>query len=165
MRNLTLLALFSALLVCSCGMALQTAQEKKAEDERVARQVRQALDERCYEIDVDYMVPLRGGARSVSSYSVSVDSTSINSRLPYVGQVTSVPYGGGTGLNFKAKYQTYTDSGFVKDRREVRIVVKNEEDTYIYQFTIFDNGHVDISVHCRNRDDISFLGNLRISEQ
>ena len=149
------------LLLTACGVAGQTSAQKQAERQRVAQMVQESIDARQFTIDINYMIPLRGRSRAVNSFSVKVDGDWLDSNLPYFGQAQSVPYGGGKGLTFKEEIAEYTDSGLVEEKRTLVLTVKNEEDTYVYTFTIFDNGSTDLRVHCRNRDDISYRGELR----
>ena len=148
-----LAALFS---LSACGVSAQTPEEKAAD----ARTIRKMLDKRSYQIDVNYMIPQRGEAQSVSSFSLTVDGSSIDSQLPYAGQAWSLPYGGGKGLNFKGEIDSYEDKGSLKDGRTIVLGVKNDEDSYVYTLTVYDNGTVYINVSCRNRDSISYNGNI-----
>lgn len=153
---------FVVFLFTTCGAAGQNATDKQAEKERISQTVQRMLDNRSYQIDINYMIPLRGSARSVSSYSITIDGNSIDSYLPYFGNATSVPFGGGEGLTFKAKIESYTDSGLKKDRRSINIKVKTAEDSFVYYLEIFDNGEASVSVQSLNRDDISFRGSLNL---
>lgn len=68
---------------------------------------------------MDYMIPLRGGGKSVSTYYIKVSADSLDSYLPYFGQARHIPYGGGKGLNFQEKIDTYSDTGATSERRSV----------------------------------------------
>ncbi|MBO4360004.1 MAG: DUF4251 domain-containing protein [Eubacteriaceae bacterium] len=129
-------------------------------EEVKARAVQEMLDERSYQIDINYMIPLRASPRAVSLYSVIVDGSTIDSHLPYIGDARSVPYGGGKGLTFKEDIQSYTDKGWEKGCRTILINVKNEEDTYVYTLEVFENGDAAIHVSSQNRDNISYRGAL-----
>lgn len=160
MKQKFILGLLALALVSACGVSQQAVQRRNVEQAKVTQTVRQKLDGRAYQIDINYMVPLRGGAKAVSNYSVAVDESTINSHLPYVGEARSVPYGGGKGLTFKDKIESYTDSGWVNDKRTIVVKVKNEEDSYIYTLEVFDNGTASVRVTSRNRDEISYMGRL-----
>lgn len=80
------------------------------------------------------------------------------SYLPYFGRAYSVPYGGGKGLNFIGIMNYYEPRQGKKNEIIVEIGVENEEDTYVYSLSIFDNGNTDINVHSRNRELIMFSG-------
>ena len=149
-------------LVAGCGTFRQTPEEQQ----RVAEAVNRQLDARDYRIDVNYMIPLRGGGKAVTgSYSITVEDTVIDSHLPYMGVARNVPYGGGKVLSFKDEIDEYVDNGWdQKGRRIVSFSTNNDEDIIVYTLTVFDNGQTDIQVHCRNRDDISFIGTMDTSK-
>lgn len=147
----------AAVLVTGCASLKQTPQEK----ERIAQLVDQRLDQRQFRIDIDYMSPRRGSGQAVSySYSLTVDETTVNSHLPYVGVAYNVPYGGGKVLTFKDDIDEYADSGWKKNQRTIAFSTNNDEDTIVYTLTVYDNGRTYVDVHCRNRDDISYRGTL-----
>ena len=127
MKQKFILGLVALTLVSACGVSQQAVQRRNVEQAKVTQTVRQKLDGRAYQIDINYMVP---------------------------------PYGGGKGLTFKDKIESYTDSGWVKDKRTIVVKVKNEEDSYIYTLEVFDNGTASVRVTSRNRDEISYMGRL-----
>ena len=145
------------LLVSGCGTMRMSPEEKQ----RVAEQVQQKLDAREYTIEINYMMPLRGGGRAITGdYSIEVSGDKIDSFLPYAGAARNVPYGGGKALIFKDDIDEYADSGFIKDRRTIVFTTDNDEDNLTYRLTIFEDGQATVQVHCTNRDDISFRGVL-----
>ena len=160
MKHYPILALLAIAVLVSCGTTSQTPQQKSAAEARTAQSIQKMLDERSFQIDVYYMIPLRGGSKSVTTYSITVDGSTIDSHLPYLGDAQNIPYGGGKGLNFKEEIASYSDQGVKKDCHTIVINVKNEEDSYVYTLGIFDNGEVSIHVNSRNRDDISYLGRI-----
>lgn len=160
MKHYSIFALLALAVFVSCGTTRQTRQEKSAAEARTAQSIQKMLDERSYQIDVYYMIPMRGGSKSVTTYSITVDGSVIDSHLPYMGDAHNIPYGGGKGLNFNEEIASYEDQGVKKDCHTIVINVKNEEDTYVYTLGIFDNGEVSIHVNSRNRDDISYLGRI-----
>lgn len=150
----------AAVLLTGCGITRRTPEQEA----HTAVLVREALDSRSFELDIDYMIPLRGRAKSVSQYSVKVKDNKLDSHLPYFGVAQNVPYGGGEGLTFEEEILAYRDSGLVGQCRTITVTVRNREDTYDYVFEIYDNGSARLHVHCRNRDDISFSGTLELEE-
>ena len=138
-----------------------TAEERAARAAEQAKAVKAALQERNYQIAVNRMYPSRGASKIVSSgYSVEVRNDSLISYLPYFGRAYDVPYGGGNGLNFSAPIRNYKESQTKSDLRHIEIDVKNDEDTYLYTLDIFDNGSTDINVRSRQREPISFSGQM-----
>ena len=127
--------------------------------------VQQKLDAMQYVIDVNYMIPIRGGARSLTNdYFIAVDGSRINSHLPYFGVAYTAVYGGGKVLTFEDEILDYYDSGFRNDSRKVMLKTYNGEDTIIYTMTIFDNGTATINVQCRNREEINYRGVLNVDK-
>ena len=154
---LTLLTVLAVTLLTGCAALRQAPEEKAAEKLRLE----QSLDARKYQIDIDYMIPLRGPGKSVTgSYSLSIDESVIESNLPYFGVAYNIPYGGGKALSFKGSIGEYRDSGWAKDRRTIIVSTDNGEDTLTFTITVFDDGTADISVRSRNREDIGFRGKI-----
>lgn len=153
----TVMALTAWAMLSGCA----TAEERAARAAEQAKAVKAALQERNYQIAVNRMYPLRGASKNVSyGYSVVVRNDSLISYLPYFGRVYSVPYGGGNGLNFSAPILNYQESQPKSNLRHIEIDVKNDEDTYLYTLDIFDNGSTTIDVRSRQRERISFSGEM-----
>lgn len=159
----TIIALLAlvALLTTACGTGNSLAKaERQAE---VERQVIAALDARNYCIAVDWMKPLGGVARHVSStFELKINGDEVDSYLPYVGEAYRLPYGGGKGLNFKAVMQNYRITQATSNRYVIEFDVNNDEDIYHYRIDIFTNGKAVIDVIARDRDAISFDGELQL---
>ena len=155
----SMVLLVLSLAGCGSGNGL-TKAEREAQ---VTRQVQDALDTRHYTIAVDWMKPLGGMPRHVSSnYELTVNGDEVVSYLPYVGEAYRLPYGGGKGLNFSERIGSYRESQKNKGERQIEINVTNEEDTYIYLIKVFSNGNSSIDVTSRQRDHISYSGELEV---
>jgi len=140
-----------------------TSAKRAAEAAEHAQKVMTALADRHYKINISHMHPLRGGSRSVSySFSVEVKGDTLVSYLPYYGRVYWVPYGGGKGLNFTETISTYEEWEKKNGLRHVEIGLKNEEDTYLYTIEVFGNGSATIDVMARQRDQISYSGEMEV---
>ena len=155
-RSLTLVLAAAALLLCGCASLRMTPEETA----RVAAQVQENLDKRQFTIDVTEMHPLRGPSRQVTGFSLKIDGDKIISNLPYFGAAYNVPYGGGKGLNFDAEISDYIDTTPKADRRQIMLATYNGEDTYVYTITVFTNGRASIDVRSRNRDPMSYMGDM-----
>ena len=151
----------AAILMCtSCGTA-RTAAQKAADDARAERLVKERLDNRCFRVDVDRMLPVRGGSQVLTSpYSVTVNGKKLLSHLPYMGVAYNVPYGGGKVLNFESEIASYRDEVAGPDSRKITITTDNGEDFLTYTLVIFANGSASVDVMSRNREPISFQGAL-----
>lgn len=145
------------LALVACG----TLAPAEKETHRVAwtQTVEKMLADRHYTIDVQMMYPHRGTARNVvGNYSLEVRGDTLVSYLPYFGRAYQVPYGGGKGLNFSEVMENYSAVMNAQGQTIVTIGLTNEEDTYQYTLSIFDNGSTTIDVHARQRDPITFSG-------
>ena len=111
------------------------------------------------------MYPMRGSSKNVSyGYSVEVRNDTLISYLPYFGRAYNVPYGGGKGLNFSERIDSYQETQQPKGERVIDIELKNEEDTYHYTIKVFDNGNSSIDVQSRQREPISYSGEIDFKE-
>ena len=155
---MTMLALL-LLVACGTGSRMTKAEREAA----VTRQVQEGLDTRHYTIAVDWMKPLGGMPRHVSSnYELRVDGDEVDSYLPYVGEAYRVPYGGGKGLNFKGKIENYTITYPTSNRSHIEFMVNNGEDVYYFRIDVFNNGKSIIDIIAQDHDAISFDGEMLV---
>lgn len=156
---LSLIILSAMILWSSCA----TSEEKAAQMAELSVKVTNALNNRDYKIAIDRMYPMRGSSRHVSfGYSVEVRNDTLISYLPYFGRAYNVPYGGGKGLNFTAPIGSYQDFMKRNGQRHIEIGVSNDEDTYFYTIEVFDNGSSSVEVRARQRERISYSGNIEL---
>ncbi len=158
-KTLNFVTLLLAILLSACG---STNGLTKAEREAlVTRQVQECLDTRHYTIAVDWMKPLGGFPRQVSSnYDLTVNGDEIDCYLPYIGEAYHLPYGGGKGLSFKGKIENYSINYPTSNRSHIEFTVVNDEDSYLYRIDVFNNGKAYIEITARDRDAISFDGEM-----
>ncbi len=146
----------AALALCGCAAMRVTPEERAAMEAKI----QENLDNRTFYIDVDQMNPRRGISRHVSNYSLEVDGDNLISSLPYVGQAWNLPYGGGKGMNFESKISEYIESYPKADRRQITLATNNGEDSFVFIITVFTSGKADIEVRSRNRESISYYGEV-----
>ena len=159
MKKIIVLISMAALLLASCGTS--NGLTKAEQEAQMVQQVVNAVEARQYTIAVDWMKPLGGMARHVSSnYELKVDGDNVDSYLPYVGEAYRLPYGGGKGLNFKGKIDNYKMSKLTSNRLVIEFSVTNDEDTFHYRIDMFTNGKAIIDVIAHDRDAISFDGEM-----
>lgn len=158
-KFLLMMTVLVAVLLQACGTTdgLTNAERQAA----ITRQVQEGLDTRHYTIAVDWMKPLGGMARHVTSnYELKVNGDEVDSYLPYVGEAYRLPYGGGKGLNFKGKIEDYTIAYLTSNRSHIEFRVTNDEDTYYFRIDVFNNGKSIIDIIAQERDAISFDGEM-----
>ena len=149
------------LLVMVMFIGCKISEEKAAQMAELSANVTNALNNRDYKIAIDRMYPMRGSSRHVSfGYSVEVRNDTLISYLPYFGRAYNVPYGGGKGLNFTAPISSYQEFMKRNGQRHIEIGVTNDEDTYFYTIEVFNNGSSSIDVQARQRERISYSGDI-----
>lgn len=149
------------MLLASCVSSKLSQEEKACKQAERKQQVMAALQKRHYIVNIDYVYPKRMSAQPVVyGYSLKICGDSVISCLPYFGRAYNIPYGGGKGLNFTAPISNYQSCRVKKDVTRVYMEIENEEDTYSYQLDIYDNGSVMLDVLPRERESISFSGNM-----
>lgn len=145
------------LMACGTSNGLTKAEREAA----ITRQVQEGLDTRHYTIAVDWMKPLGGMARHVTSnYELRVNGDEVDSYLPYVGEAYRLPYGGGKGLNFKGKIENYSINYLTSNRSHIEFTANSGEDTYHFRIDVFNNGKSIIDIIAQERDAISFDGEM-----
>ena len=103
-----------------------TAQNKKEKKQQREQAVREAVDAKAYKINVDRVMPMKGGSKHLTSdYSLEIRNDSVYSYLPYFGVAYNVPYGGGKGLNFSAPLSEYTSTYSKKGNAKITLKVRN----------------------------------------
>lgn len=158
-KFLLMMTVFAALLLTACGTG--NGLTKAEREAAVTRQVQEGLDTRHYTIAVDWMKPLGGMARHVSSnYELKVMGDKVDSYLPYVGEAYRLPYGGGKGLNFKGDIENYSITYPTSNRSHIEFKVNNGEDVYYFRIDVFNNGKSIIDIIAQDRDAISFDGEM-----
>lgn len=151
------------LLVMVMFIGCKVSEEKAAQMAELSAKVTNALNNRDYKIAIDRMYPMRGSSRHVTyGYSVEVRNDTLISYLPYFGRAYNVPYGGGKGLNFTAPISSYQEFMKRNGQRHIEIGVTNDEDTYLYTIEVFDNGNSSVDVRARQRERISYSGNVEL---
>lgn len=149
--------ILSVLAFVACSTL--TPAEKEAQRVARAQAVEKMLADRHYTINVQMLYPHRGAAKNVSgTYSLEVRGDTLVSYLPYLGRAYQVPYGGGKGLNFSEIISHYSSAKDAKGQTHVTIGLTNDEDTYQFTLSIFDDGSTTIDVLSKQRDPITFSG-------
>ena len=150
-----------AIIVAACSTSKLTPEEKAAEKMRIADAVASAIDNRRFKVEIDYMKPFRGPNRHLSfGYEIRVSGDTLYSYLPYFGAAYNVPYGGGKGLNWEAPLTGYQVTPGRKGATIVEMTAYNGEDYFLYSFELMPNGAAYLNVRSRDREPISFSGDM-----
>ena len=158
--------IFMLLLALLVGLPTLSAQSKQEKKEQKKEAVKKLIASENYKIDVRTAMPMRGRSIPLTSpYSLEIRNDSVISYLPYFGRAYSIPYGGGDGLNFRARLKEYDMKMDKKGNAVIEFVARNPEDRYEFRAKVFPNGSASIDVNMQNRQSISFQGELDIKEE
>lgn len=150
-------------LVASFSLQAQTKAEKKQEK---ARMVKECIESKNYEIEVNTAMPMSGNSVQLAPYySLTVRNDSVFSYLPYYGRAYMLPYGGGEGLNFEAKLTDYKQEIGKKGNYEITFSARTQEDYYTFNVTVYDNGSSGINVNMQKKQPIDFIGKMVFKEK
>lgn len=159
----TLFVTVCLLLVASFSLQAQSKAEKKQEK---ARMVKECIEAKNYEIEVNTAFPMGGQSIQLSPYySLKVRNDSVYSYLPYYGRAYMLPYGGGEGLNFEAKVVDYKQETGKKGSYEITFSARTQEDYYTFHVTVYDNGSSGINVNMQKKQSIDFTGRMLFEEK
>ncbi len=161
MKTQLLLFCAAALLLTGCAATRQTSEQKATEQAAIAQAVREQVPAASFKIIATEMIPLRAPSKTLTDpYFVKVSDNCLESALPYFGRATNIPYGGGNALDFKTDITSYDWKEVKPGVYDIKVVASNSEDTYEYNIRLYDNGSATININCRNRESITFLGQL-----
>ena len=158
-RRVLFLIMVAMVMVTSCGTS--DGLTKAEREALITRKVQEGLDTRHYTIAVDWMRPIGLRPRHVTSnYELKVNGDEVDSYLPYIGEARHLPYGGGKALNFKGTIENYSITYPTSNRSHIEFTVTNVEDSYFFRIDVFSNGKAYIDIIARERDAISFDGDM-----
>lgn len=162
MKNL-LLIISAFLIFVACATADKTQSDAKKQ--KMAEMVDSVVSSRNFNITVRTAYPM--GGRSIhltNNFSIRINGDSIISCLPYFGRGYNIPYGGGKGLNFSGIMSDFKMSQPKNDKISIELMVKNEEDAYMFYIDVFDNASALINVVPQQREKISFQGEVELRQ-
>lgn len=149
------------ILLLTVGLSGVFAQSKKEQKEQREQAVKEQIAAEKYKISVNTAYPRRGKTVYLSSpYSLEIRNDSVISYLPFYGRAYSVPYGGGSGLIFKAPLDQYEMKMSKKGAAKIEFIARSPEDRFKFSLTIYPNGSSSINVNMQNRESISFSGEI-----
>lgn len=161
MKKLLFLALM-AFIAVACSTTRKSTADKAARDALTAQNVRKAIDDRYYTINMDYILPRRIATHRLDyGYDIHVSGDSLYSHLPFVGRATNVPYGGG-GLNFEGVVEYYKETRLPKSTTEIEFSVRSQNENFKYVLLVYDNGKALLNVFSSGRDAVGFTGYMKL---
>ncbi len=153
---LTAFVLFLSVLMTACSTTKGLSKEERAAKEV---EIREAIENRHFVVEVDRAIPMGGRSFPLTSpYSLTINGDEVKSYLPFFGRVYSVPYGGGDGLIFNSTITDFQSTFDKKGDVIVKFKTKSEDDRLQYMLHIHLNSYTSINVTSVNRQSISFIG-------
>ncbi len=148
-----------AVLLAGCGTARVSSEEKQQAAEAATEQMQMQLADRHFRIDVTQMYPRRGPGRYVGAeFYVALRGDTVDSYLPYIGEVYYKAYTGGENLNFTSKVRNYSSARKKGGKTVITFDTRSNEDAYRYRLTVYDNGLAEVAVSAQGRDGIRYDG-------
>ena len=151
------------LLLSACASSPEARQRKMEERIRVTQRVHDQIADQHFRINVSMMHPQRYPAKMLTSpYYFEVLGDSVVSYLPYMGRAYNVPYGGGKALNFEGRVVNRDVQQVNPSQYLMVLDIDNDEALYRYTISAFDNGASTIDIYTRERESISFIGQMDV---
>ncbi len=143
------------LLFTACSTVQSTTQEN------IPGAVKTMLDAKQFVFRANTAHPLGGGQIILNTeYDVILRNDSIICHLPYFGRAFSAPIGGEGGIRFVTSDFDYTISPVKRGNYVVTIQIKENIEVTTMSFRVSEGGYASLVVNSRNRQSISFNGNM-----
>lgn len=156
---------FSLLLVAALFGAFRSglAQDsKKSKDSEKGAAVKALIDEPRYVFKVQSVTPMKGGMRQLTpGYTLKVSKDTVSAELPYFGRLyQATPGSSEGGIKFTSTSFDYNTKPRKKGGWD--IVIKPKDGGYVQEMylTVFENGSASLDVNCRDRQPISYNGDV-----
>ncbi|MCW0483189.1 DUF4251 domain-containing protein [Gaoshiqia sediminis] len=158
MKRLIIL-LMVALVGVNVGYAQKlTARERKAQKEK---EVTEWIENRQFRFVAQSVIPLAGPKIDLTSvYDLTVDSTWVESWLPFFGRAYHVDYGDTEG-GIKFKEQAKSMEVRFNERKktyQINLEVDTPKDNYKIQISAGVGGYAHVDVLSNNRQSVGYYG-------
>lgn len=161
MKKFSIICLAAAALLTACHTPMLIDGMQQTAPAVAADVAQQQPSGRQFRVGVTQMYPLKGGSRYAGpGYYVELRGDTLESYLPYFGQVYRSTYGRNENLNFTRRISSITTEKKKRGKTVINIDVRTSEDYYRYVLSFFENGKVDVEVCGNYCDNIRFDGEL-----
>ncbi|MBQ7222731.1 MAG: DUF4251 domain-containing protein [Bacteroidales bacterium] len=161
--NFTIICLMSALLMTGCGLLGSTTETAKN-----PQQVVNAVNNMDLNISITWIYPMGQQPRQTTNdYSLKVKNGVANTRLPFIGnKYSSSGFGEDAAIVFKDQPVTVTQKARgTKGEYLVSFTTKVENEVFIVDLTIWDDGTVNIVCKGSERTVMNYTGELRFPKE
>src|SRR6478735_1717640 len=159
----TLIKIFFVAMVAFAATVPAKAQSAKAQKEaKKAAEVKQLVEAKDYIFQANYMYPLGGGSRYLTTpYDLTISPDTVDAFLPYFGVAySSAGYNNNedNGIKFKSTKFDYNTSAQKNGSYIIRIKTNDTRNGTQMTLQVYSNGNADLSVISQNRQQIRFTG-------
>ncbi|MFK5983217.1 MAG: DUF4251 domain-containing protein [Flavobacteriaceae bacterium] len=165
-----LVLLFVSVLI-SNQLIAQTKEEKKTLKKEQKMQkaneeynlMKELINSKAYVFDATWISTSRGRRINIAggSNTITIAKDSTKAALQFFGEVTSVSFNGGEGVEFDNvinNYQVKFDDS--KRRIHVYYKVKNKNEIYDIHLSINKTGYSYVDVYSNNKSSVTYDGNV-----
>lgn len=159
---LSLILLLSVLIINAQQVKKQSRKERRAAREaQKIKEVKALLDNKTWIFDVNQAIPLAGQPVNVSgSFDARITNDTIISYLPFFGVGYVGDFGRTEGpFDFTQKIENYSFKT-TKKGYQIKFDVRNKNDYLSFFFHIGKTGSATLDIHSRNRQAMSFYGDI-----
>lgn len=165
LKNILVLLLL-AFISIGIANAQSTRKERKAAH---VDEIKQIVDDQNYVFKANYVNPMRGAGRALTSdYDLVVSKDTVKAFLPYFGRAYTAPYNPTEGgIKFTNTHFTYTSTAGKKGGWNIIIKptgkdknISDWRDVQTMRLDISPDGYASLQVISSNRDAISFNGTV-----
>ena len=158
--------------VVSCGLSKLTPEEKAARRAAEEQTIREAVIHRHYRISVSSMTPLRAETFYISGPWITVDSTTVECSVPYLGR-DDMPHfktRGEMRMDSKLEFKAETEDYLVELNPEDQSILVSFKTSfrgsdYTFHITIDNISQARVRVIPSDRDEITYEGTVYASER
>ncbi|WP_295798751.1 DUF4251 domain-containing protein [Mucilaginibacter sp.] len=167
MKKLTKLAIVSVLILSCFQTVLAQKTSRAAREAAKVAKVKALIDAQNYVFQADYVIPQRGNSKSLTfGYDMVVSKDTLQTYLPYYGQVTLAPTDASDGgIKLNTTNFSYEAKAGKKGGYEIIIKLKDNfnqgsKDVRYMRLQVSATGYASLQVISNNRDPISFNGTI-----
>lgn len=160
--NQLILVIFTMVFL-SCGTS-QSAAEKASEAQLLNEQI-QKLN---FKFSATYAYPQSYGSIYLSPYyDVKVSTDTVQAYLPYYGRAYTAPMNANEGgIKFvSTDFEYEIEQGKKSGNYKIQIRTKDTPRPFTLNFDLWDNGTARLDVQDRDRQNISFQGNIEAQKK
>ncbi|WP_300978748.1 DUF4251 domain-containing protein [Flavobacterium sp.] len=159
------LILIALLVFSNASFAQQKTKKELKEAKKIEQQKKVetlvAGEKFIFEANRAFPMGYRSIDLTTNPNSISFTPDLIKSDMPFIGRATgSIPYGGGEGgLKFEGTPEEFS---ITKEKKNylLKAKVKDKNDSYTIQLTIFFDGGASLVINSNNRASISYNGSI-----